>query len=89
MVSVDQDVCPPRYSDPVWVSAGGMGDLYRAVDQVLGRTVAIKLLSDRLAADEDVRKRFRREALAAARLSDDPTRSRSSTSASGADDRSS
>ena len=72
MVSVDQDVCPPRYGDPVWVSAGGMGDLYRAVDTVLGRVVAIKLLTERLAADEEVRKRFRREALAAARLSDEP-----------------
>ncbi len=49
-----------------------MGDLYRALDRVLNRVVAIKVLTERLAADEEVRKRFRREALAAARLSDEP-----------------
>jgi serine/threonine protein kinase len=72
MTSIDQELCPPRYADPVWVSTGGMGDLYRAVDLVLNRVVAIKLLTQRLASDDDVRKRFRREALAAARLSDEP-----------------
>ena len=49
-----------------------MGDLYRAVDEVLGRPVAIKLLAKRFAADEEIRRRFRREALAAARLSGEP-----------------
>ena len=44
---------------------------------------AIKLLAERYAWDEDVRRRFTREALAAARLSGEPTSSRSSTSASG------
>ena len=72
MVRVEQDLCPPRYRDPVWVAAGGMGDLYRAVDEVLDRPVAVKLLATRFAADEAVRRRFRREALAAARLSGDP-----------------
>jgi eukaryotic-like serine/threonine-protein kinase len=47
-----------------------MGDVYRATDTVLGRTVAIKVLGDRYADDEGVRQRFTREALAAARLSD-------------------
>jgi serine/threonine-protein kinase len=72
MVWVEQDLCPPRYRDPTWVASGGMGDLYRAVDEVLERPVAIKLLGERFAADEAVRSRFRREALAAARLSDAP-----------------
>lgn len=72
MAWVDQDLCPPRYRDPVWVAAGGMGDLYRAVDEVLDRPVAIKLLAERFAADQGVRSRFRREALAAARLSSEP-----------------
>jgi serine/threonine-protein kinase len=49
-----------------------MGDVYRATDTVLGRTVAIKVLGDRYADDEGVRQRFTREALAAARLSDVP-----------------
>jgi serine/threonine kinase PknH len=50
-----------------------MGDLYRAVDDELARPVAIKVLAPRFATDETVRRRFRREALAAARLSDAPS----------------
>ena len=46
-----------------------MGEVYRATDSVLERTVAVKLLSDRYASQDDARARFRREALAAARLS--------------------
>jgi eukaryotic-like serine/threonine-protein kinase len=46
-----------------------MGDVYRATDSVLARAVAVKLLSDRYAQQDDARARFRREALAAARLS--------------------
>jgi eukaryotic-like serine/threonine-protein kinase len=46
-----------------------MGDIYRATDSLLGRAVAIKVLSERYAQDEAVRSRFTREALAAARLS--------------------
>ncbi len=54
------------------VAQGGMGQVYRATDSALERTVAVKLLSDRYAGDEDARARFRREALAAARLSTTP-----------------
>ena len=46
-----------------------MGEVYRATDSVLGRTVAVKLLSDRHASEPEARARFRREALAAARVS--------------------
>ncbi len=49
-----------------------MGEVYRATDSVLERRVAVKLLSDRYARQEDARARFRREALAAARLSATP-----------------
>ncbi len=63
---------PPRYRDPERVAGGGMGDVYRASDVTLGRTVAIKLLPDRYAADADMLRRFMREALAAARLSGGP-----------------
>ena len=49
-----------------------MGDVYRATDTQLGRTVAIKVLADRYADDDSVRERFKREALAAARLSGSP-----------------
>jgi eukaryotic-like serine/threonine-protein kinase len=50
-----------------------MGEVYRATDTALERTVAVKLLSDRYAQQEDARARFRREALAAARLSAAPS----------------
>lgn len=49
-----------------------MGDIFRAADEVLGRTVAIKILADRYSRDESLRARFTREALAAARLSSEP-----------------
>src|SRR5918999_4648280 len=49
-----------------------MGEGYRATDSVLERKVAVKLLSERHAREEEVRARFRREALAAARLSGTP-----------------
>ena len=49
-----------------------MGDIYRATDAVLGREVVVKMLADRYAQDESVRRRFTREALAAARLSGEP-----------------
>ena len=54
------------------VAHGGMGEVYRATDSVLERSVAVKLLSDRYARDEEARARFHREALAAARLSAAP-----------------
>ena len=49
-----------------------MGEVYRATDSVLQRKVAVKLLSERYATDPEVRARFQREALAAARLSGTP-----------------
>jgi serine/threonine protein kinase len=49
-----------------------MGEVYRATDSVLSRTVAVKLLSERYATQDDARARFRREATAAARLSSAP-----------------
>src|SRR4051812_50144753 len=49
-----------------------MGDIFAATDAVLGRKVAVKVLAERYAADEGIRERFKREALAAARLSGEP-----------------
>jgi eukaryotic-like serine/threonine-protein kinase len=66
------DLLPPRYRDPERVGHGGMGEIFCAVDESLGRTVAIKVLSERFAEDHAVRQRFTREALAAARLSGEP-----------------
>jgi hypothetical protein len=66
------DLLPPRYRDPERIGHGGMGEIFCAVDESLGRAVAIKVLSERFAEDQAVRRRFTREALAAARLSGEP-----------------
>jgi tetratricopeptide (TPR) repeat protein len=63
---------PDRYADPRPIGRGGMGQIYLAEDRELGRKVAIKVLDDRFAGNEQLRERFKREALAAARLSGHP-----------------
>jgi serine/threonine protein kinase len=63
---------PNRYADPRPIGRGGMGQIYLAEDRELGRKVAIKVLADRFAGNEQLRRRFKREALAAARLSGHP-----------------
>jgi eukaryotic-like serine/threonine-protein kinase len=50
------------------VGEGAMGVVYRALDPVLNRTVAIKVMSDGLAQDDGLRARFLREAQAAGSL---------------------
>src|ERR671927_961538 len=58
-----------RYRIVRKLGAGGMANVYLAEDQELGRSVAIKILDDRHAADEQFVERFRREAKNAAGLS--------------------
>jgi Protein kinase domain len=50
---------------------GGMGIVFKAHDPTLQRTVAVKVLAPQLATSETARKRFLREARAAARVVDD------------------
>src|SRR6266702_2939259 len=51
------------------LASGGMGQVWRAVDETLGRPVAVKLLSSELAADQGFLDRFRTEARRTAALS--------------------
>jgi eukaryotic-like serine/threonine-protein kinase len=68
-MAIENGVLPDRYEDARLVGQGGMGEIYRARDRELGRDVAVKVLGRRFAGDESLRRRFKREALTAARLS--------------------
>jgi eukaryotic-like serine/threonine-protein kinase len=57
-----------RYEVLQRVGSGGMAEVYRARDQLLGREVAVKVLSDRFSRDPSFVERFRREAQSAANL---------------------
>jgi eukaryotic-like serine/threonine-protein kinase len=58
-----------RYRLEERIGAGGMSTVYRAVDQTLQRSVAIKVMNREMSEDSDQLERFRREARAVAQLS--------------------
>jgi eukaryotic-like serine/threonine-protein kinase len=62
------DVVAERYELEEAVASGGMATVWRALDKVLARRVALKVLHPQLSGDAEFLERFRREALAAAQL---------------------
>src|SRR5262249_974928 len=58
-----------HYCIEAWLGAGGMGEVYRAIDTRLDRAVAVKALSEHLSTHPDALARFETEAKAAAALS--------------------
>ncbi|MEN9792603.1 MAG: hypothetical protein RL330_681 [Actinomycetota bacterium] len=62
------DLLGGRYRLDASIASGGMADVWRGVDTVLGRPVAVKMLKATVASDPTVAERFRREARSLARL---------------------
>jgi len=65
---VNGSVLGDRYRVEARIGAGGMAEVYRGIDPVLNRPVAIKILLPQFARDGSFVDRFRREAQAVARL---------------------
>ena len=57
-----------RYEVQQKIGVGGMADVYRGKDTLLGRPVAIKILHQNFGSDQDFVARFKREAQAAGKL---------------------
>jgi eukaryotic-like serine/threonine-protein kinase len=68
MLDLVGEVFSGRYLLIERIAGGGMGEVYRAHDNLLDRPVAVKVLQPSLASDPDFVARFRAEARAAARL---------------------
>ena len=64
----DAQVLADRYHLDRRVGQGGMAEVWVAIDKQLDRRVAVKWLKSNLATDAVVAERFRREAIAVARL---------------------
>ena len=66
---MEQRVLGGRYLLKDKVGTGGMATVYRAQDQVLDRTVAVKIMLPQYAGDATFAARFKQEAQAAAKAS--------------------
>lgn len=66
---MDDMIFGRRYRVTERVGSGGMADVYKAVDETLGRTVAVKVMHSHYASDPEFVARFRHEASSAANLS--------------------
>jgi serine/threonine-protein kinase len=71
-VTPDRISLPGRYRVVRHLANGGMASVWEAHDELLDRDVAVKLLASHLGEDDRARKRFQREARAAAGLSSHP-----------------
>jgi serine/threonine-protein kinase len=68
MTEAGAGVLSGRYETAERLGTGGMSNVYKATDRILERTVAVKILAEHLSDDERFVARFRREALAVAKL---------------------
>ena len=66
---MDNIILGNRYQLDKLIGVGGMAKVYKATDRLLQRQVAIKILKDQYAEDDEFVKKFSNEALSAARLS--------------------
>ncbi len=71
-VTPDRISLPDRYRVVRHLANGGMASVWEAHDELLDRDVAVKVLATHLGTDERARRRFQREARAAAGLSSHP-----------------
>jgi serine/threonine protein kinase len=55
------EILDDRYRIVRFIASGGMGEVYEALDQVLGQRVALKTLQPQLAQNDPITERFRRE----------------------------
>src|SRR5436189_6380818 len=62
-----------RYRLDALIGRGGMGIVFRAFDESLGRAVALKIMAPESVADPERKKRFLKEARVAAKIADPRT----------------
>lgn len=67
-MNLEGSVIGNRYKIIEKIGNGGMATVYKALDQILNRYVAVKVLRDEFTTDEEFIKRFNAEAQSAARL---------------------
>jgi serine/threonine-protein kinase len=68
MMEAGAGILSGRYQTAEKLGTGGMSNVYKATDRILERTVAVKILAEHLSDDERFVARFKREALAVAKL---------------------
>jgi serine/threonine-protein kinase len=65
---VGKNILGGRYRVTEKIGTGGMADVYKAIDETLGRSVAVKVMHPKYASDPSFTDRFKQEAQAAANL---------------------